>query len=100
MMLGVSIILIASLSMLCPIYLCYRKQLVLESTFLICMGSFVLIMLGTILILANASPIESRFSAKKWPTIQGTVIQSEITGERSFMPQVTLEYSVKEKNTV
>ncbi len=53
-----------------------------------------LAVIGAILALVASHSLEEATAVKNWPTIEGTVVDSRVVGERAFGPAVTYEYAV------
>ncbi|TFH02997.1 MAG: DUF3592 domain-containing protein [Calditrichales bacterium] len=59
-------------------------------------GSF-FIAAGLILIFTQENEIVSGFARQSWPTVNGRIVASEITGSRAFRPDIICLYQVKGK---
>lgn len=52
------------------------------------------IVVGSWLVIVGSGEIATARAVKKWPTTQGTVLQSEIIGDRAIRPVIVYQYRV------
>jgi hypothetical protein len=53
---------------------------------------------GILLILWQQSLVREGLSRRSWPTVTGTVVSADITGNRAYNPKITCRYQVSGKN--
>ena len=57
-------------------------------------GGAVSAVVGLVLIIPQSARLDHHFQMRSWPVIDGTVISSEIVGEKEFKPAVEYRYLV------
>lgn len=57
--------------------------------------SLLLIIAGAVLIVLDVDKLEYFHGLSNWPTTEGTIVVSEVIGERAFRPHLIYEYEIE-----
>lgn len=60
----------------------------------IALSAVLAVVFGTWLVVVASDEITSARAVKKWPTVPGTILQSEVIGDRAIRPVVVYQYRV------
>ena len=73
-----------------------RSKLKLTVPFILVLS--LLILGGAILIIVDGRNIQEGLTRKKWPTVEGQIISSDVVGGRIFQPEVGYSFTVDQKS--
>jgi len=55
------------------------------------------VLVGVVLGYFAFGRVADGLAQREWPTVQGVIVKSEVTGERSFVPRIEYTYQIGEK---
>ena len=59
------------------------------------MGTFVIVsVIGAVLVALTIDPLIESRAVQAWPTVEGTIVVSEIVGERAIRPRIVYAYTL------
>lgn len=75
-------------------FLGYKNKIVIKATPLMIVVLIFFCFSGAVLIFLQSGEILNALNRQQWPKTTGTVIKTQIVGERAYNPQITCRYMV------